>query len=383
MAHATYRNVLLAIVFLAMIFFPLANEWLRLVPDIPSSENRALAKKPALNLSHLDPFPVEYERYYNDHFPLRFRWIQWYAQLQFNWFKISPIPGQALIGKEDWFFFAGNEQDAYLGHHRLTAAELDSLRLELGFRSRYLDSLGTKFYFLVAPVKNGIYTEYQPTTAYPLFPDTWGEQLIGHLARSSGVRTINVHDSLRAKRGEGELLYFKRDNHWTPLGAFHAANVALARIHEDFPAVVPNKLEDYAFRKTRKPLGNIAAMLGMGNLGIDTLTAFERKGGFLASVAEKVPYPPIADFPYDWDYESVREIEGRDGPKLLLITDSFGHNIFPYLAEQFGRSVKIFDGWQYKLNREIVLQERPDVVILMPMEANLRHVLSHQARLGE
>ncbi|HEX2901548.1 MAG TPA: hypothetical protein VHS96_17685, partial [Bacteroidia bacterium] len=103
----------------------------------------------------------------------------------------------------------------------------------------------------------------------------------------------------------------------------------------------------------------------------------------LASVAEKVPYPPIADFPYDWDYESVREIEGRDSPKLLLITDSFGHNIFPYLAEQFGRSVKIFDGWQYKLNREIVLQERPDVVILMPMEANLRHVLSHQARLGE
>ncbi|MBK9453408.1 MAG: hypothetical protein IPN95_29295 [Bacteroidetes bacterium] len=382
MTHTKFRTALIAIVFLAMIFFPMVNENLRLVKDIESAENRALAEKPVFDVSLLDPFPRKYEAYYNDHFSLRFQLVDFYSQLQFRFFKVSPIPELALLGKEDWFFFAGDEQDSYLGNHRITPAELDSFRLELEYRREFIRQQGGEMYFFVAPVKNNIYTEYQPSTAYPLFPDCWGEQILNHLAQKSTIKTINVYDTLRAWRKD-QLLYFKRDNHWTPYGAFLAANVVLNRIHQDFPAVVANRPEDFRFQPSKKVVGNVAAMFGIKNLMIDTVVAFVPKAGFKANDAAKVPYEPLEGFSYPWDYEQVKETGDTSKPKMVLICDSFGHNIFPHLAEQFGRSVKIFDAWQYMLNPEIIINEKPDVVIFMPMEANLRHLLDNQARLGD
>ena len=101
MTHTKFRTALIAIVFLAMIFFPMVNENLRLVKDIESAENRALAEKPVFDVSLLDPFPRKYEAYYNDHFSLRFQLVDFYSQLQFRFFKVSPIPELALLGKED------------------------------------------------------------------------------------------------------------------------------------------------------------------------------------------------------------------------------------------------------------------------------------------
>lgn len=269
-----------------------------------------------------------------------------------------------------------------MGNHRITPAELDSFRLELEYRREFIRQQGGEMYFFVAPVKNNIYTEYQPLTAYPLFPDCWGEQVLNHLAQKSTIKTINVYDTLRAWRKD-QLLYFKRDNHWTPYGAFLAANVVLNRIHQDFPAVVANRPEDFRFQPSKKVVGNVAAMFGIKNMMIDTVVAFVPKAGFKANDAAKVPYEPLEGFSYPWDYEQVKETGDTSKPKMVLICDSFGHNIFPHLAEQFGRSVKIFDAWQYMLNPEIIINEKPDVVIFMPMEANLRHLLDNQARLGD
>ena len=305
-----------------------------------------------------------------------------YSQLQFRFFKVSPVPELALLGKADWFFMAGNEQDSYLGNNRISPAELDSFRLELEFREEFIRRQGGKMYFLVAPVKNNIYTEFQPTTAYPLYSDCWGEQILHHLAQHSSLKTVDLYPMLRERRKE-KLLYYKRDNHWTRYGAFLAANMLLSRIHEDFPVVGPNDPRDYAFLPTTKTVGNVAVMFGNKDLIIDTVLDFAPQSGFKAQDGPKVPYEPIAIFPYPWDYEHVKESADTSKPKMLLICDSFGHNIFPYLAEQFRRSVKIFDSWQYMLNPDIIANEKPDVVIFMPMEANLRHLLNNQARLGD
>ena len=373
---------MITIVFLGMIFFPLVNENLKLINDIESSENRALAPKPVLDINLLDPFPKKYDAFYEDHFSLRFRLVDFYSELQFRFFKVSPIPELALLGKDDWFFFAGNEQDSYLGNHRISPAELDSFRLELEYRRDFVEKLGGEMYFFIAPVKNNIYTEYQPSTAYPLFSDCWGEQILQHLNDRSSIKTLNVYPMLRERRKE-ELLYYKRDNHWTPYGAFLVANEVLSRIHEDFPTVVPNDPKDFEFQQTNITVGNVAAMFGMENLTIDTTLAYIPKLGFKAKDAPKVPYKPLEGFPYPWDYEHVKEMPDSTKPKMVLICDSFGHNIFPYLAEQFRRSVKIFDSWQYMLNPDIIANEKPDVVIFMPMEGNIRHLLDNQARLDE
>ena len=88
-------------------------------------------------------------------------------------------------------------------------------------------------------------------------------------------------------------------------------------------------------------------------------------------------YPVVKGFPYPWEFEMVRERKDTTMPKLLLISDSFAGNLFPYISEPFSRSVKIFDSWQYKLNEEIVIAEKPDVVVLIVQESNIRNMLKY------
>jgi hypothetical protein len=57
--------------------------------------------------------------------------------------------------------------------------------------------------------------------------------------------------------------------------------------------------------------------------------------------------------------------------------------IFPYLSEKFSTTELIFDGWQYKLNEDIVNHEKPDVMLLFMLESNLRNFLHHQSRLNK
>jgi hypothetical protein len=105
------------------------------------------------------------------------------------------------------------------------------------------------------------------------------------------------------------------------------------------------------------------------------------KKGFVSSEVPKTGYPIIPGFPYPYAYEADREIPGSKQPRILIISDSFGEAIFPFISERFSRSVKIFDAWQFKLNEDIVANEKPDVVLVVVLESNLRNMLKHQSRL--
>lgn len=113
----------------------------------------------------------------------------------------------------------------------------------------------------------------------------------------------------------------------------------------------------------------------------DIAYELEPLNGFVAKAVKSKGYPIIPGFPYPWEYELEMEIPGSSQPRILVITDSYGGNIFPFIAEGFSRSVKIFDAWQFKLNEEIVESEKPDVVLVIALESNLRGLLKHGSAL--
>ena len=67
-------------------------------------------------------------------------------------------------------------------------------------------------------------------------------------------------------------------------------------------------------------------------------------------------------------------------PKLMIVSDSFGEYILELLSERFSKSVKIWDNWEYKLNEDIVEKEKPDVMLLVIHEQNLKNLLKHPKR---
>lgn len=380
MAHYKFRNILVSIVFLGLIFFPFINGKVWLLKDIENTENRQPAAKPEFDIKHLDAYPGNFDKYYSDNFTLRQRFIKYYNNLNLVVFKKSPVPDQVIIGDDGWLFSAGNEIDAYRGKRSLSTDELEAFRLELEYRKQYLEERGCEFYFLVAPVKHNIYHDYLPASFFRLSKKSWGEQLIDYLSEKSSIKLINIYHTFQQSKKHG-LMYFKLDNHWNKKGAFFAAQEVLNCLREDFPLLDTLSYSDYTIKDSISHGGNIAGMLSNTQLFTDSVFELVPKGGFKSEEYQKVGYPPVEGFPYPWEHETVRVIKGSDKPKILIISDSFGGNIFPYISDSFGRSVKIFDSWQYKLNEDIVNAEKPDVVLLIVLEANLRNMLEHQSRL--
>ena len=344
--------------------------------DSENTENREPATKPVLTIKNLDPYPIQYEKYYNDHFSLRQRLMKSYYDLNLLVYHKTPIPDQVVLGKNNWLFLGGDEVDVYTCKNRFSSEELNTLKKELEYRQNYLAKQGIKFYFVIAPVKATIYGENMPKNIIKLHEESGGKQLLHYLNQNSTVTCIDLYPIMKRYKQSG-LLYFKNDNHWTKRGAFIGAMQIVKTIQHDFPTLNLLSLDSMRINSTIATTGNLTAMLSKTKLFVDTIIELTPKNGFCTNEIQKVGYPVVKGFPYPWEYEMVREQKDTTLPKLLLISDSFGGNLFPYISEPFSRSVKIFDSWQYKLNEEIVKAEKPDVVVLIVLESNIRNMLKY------
>ena len=373
MKHIKFRQYLLIFLFLGLLFFPMLNKSNFLLKDSENTENREPAPKPELTMKNLDPFPLQYEKFYNDHFSLRQRLMKSYYDLNLLVYHKTPIPDQVVLGKNNWLFLGGDEVDVYTGKNRFSSEELNTLKKELEYRQNYLAKQGIKFYFVIAPVKATVYGENMPENIIKLHEESGGKQLVHYLNQNSTVTCIDLYPIMKRYKQSG-LLYFKNDNHWTKRGAFIGAMQIVKTIQYDFPTLNILSLDSMRINSTITTTGNLTAMLSKTKFFVDTIIELTPKNGFCTNEIQKVGYPVVKGFPYPWEYEMVREQKDTTLPKLLLISDSFGGNLFPYISEPFSRSVKIFDSWQYKLNEEIVKAEKPDVVVLIVLESNIRNM---------
>ncbi|MCE2742407.1 MAG: hypothetical protein LW701_02370 [Fluviicola sp.] len=376
MEHTKFRSILVSIVFLALIAFPIINGNLKFVKDIANNENRKLADRPSLTIKDIEKFPMKYESYYNDNFTVRSILVKYYALNNIKIFKKSPIPESVVIGVDGWMFLAGREYESYLGQNNLKPWEMKAISEELEYRKEYLAKRGCKFYFMVAPAKTSIYPEKVSNNEQRKF-NSWGEQLVKYLDKNCQVKPINVYDVLRKNKSK-ELLYFKLDNHWNNLGGFYASNEVLARMKEEDTSIYLNNINDYTIKRENRSIGNIVNMFPNVEDFKDFYVKPYPKKGYKASEAAKKGYPVPPMFEA-YKYENSREIVGSKKKKLMIVSDSFGGYMFPFMAETFSRTIKIFDKWEYKLNEKIVEQEKPDVMLLICLESNLRSIIRHRS----
>ncbi|MES2680292.1 MAG: hypothetical protein V4635_10425 [Bacteroidota bacterium] len=372
MSHPFFRTYLISWIFIVTFSFPFLNDRLEFLKDSENLENRKLAVKPAFNIKSLDAFPPAFEKYYNDTFTVRARIMTGFNIYNCVFLLKSPIPEQIIAGKHGWLYLGKNDMDCYLGKNGLSETELASFKNELEKREKYLASKKCKFYVMITPAKANIYPEHLPDNLYKQ-NQAWGEQVLAYMRANSNVRMIDLYGVFRSLKPQG-LLYYMLENHWNHLGAFHAANTAINVMSADFPDLKKLDLSDYKITVSPRDIGNMKQMLGNLDLYMDVDYQVLPTNGFKATVAASRRYPVPAGCPYSWEYEHENEIRDSGAPKLLIFSDSFGGHIFPYLSEHFSRSVKIFDGWDYLLNKDIVEKEKPDIVLLMVQEPIIREI---------
>jgi hypothetical protein len=361
-----------------MLLIPVSNRFLHFAKDIGSNENRALAKMPEFKLTYLDPFPTKYEAYYQDHFFIRNRISKMWSEINRKVFKRSPTD-KALIGNDGWLYIKKDELKTYLGQNLFDSTELAKFKNEVIRRRDYLDSLGCKYYFVIAPTKYSVYPEHLPKIYRLRKYYTRTDQIVDIVSTVEGVELIDLRKVLNESKTHG-LLYRPSDNHWNALGGYYAYTEIMNRIRNDFPEITPvYPLDSFNIDVQEVEGGNVSQMMNAK----DDFFEFIPKITFKKQkvwVSEKAGYVSPKNFGFETDYEMVFTNKNQNDPKILVIRDSFGYGVLPYLSAHFSKSVYIFDEWKYMLNKPIVENEKPDIFMHLTLECFYHQMLENAGK---
>ena len=252
---------------------------------------------------------------------------------------------KVIAGKDGWLFFANTLGD-YTGTEHMTARELYSAAKNLELMSRFCQSQGREFAFMIAPNKNSVYSENMPY--YGVAAKETNAALLLGLLKQMDVKTVNLFAALEEIQ---EPLYFAHDSHWNSKGAALGADL----INRAFG--VESSYFSADFSQTEPHIGDLYQMLYPA-LG-DT---------------EKNPvYGGTLNFRYTSKATKPDSItlqtEGSGQGSLLAYRDSFGNLLYPYLADSyeacyFSRSAA------YDLTRE------GDFVLIELVERNLSNLIA-------
>lgn len=316
--------------------------------------NQALSRAPSLR----DPegnwnpkYLSQVQDYVGDNFYLRQEMITAWSALNAKALENS-ITEDVVLGEDGWLYFADTLPD-YAGLDPMTDREIFSAARNLGLISEYCESQGARFLFTVAPNKNSLYWSNMPDLTLPAARKPHDAK---RLAEELAGQGVNYLDCFALFRGQEETLYFKTDSHWNGKGAALAAdavNDALGRSSGYFAG---------PFSQEEVHKGDLYDMLYPAGEGLETDQVY---GGEL-TVEYDVPIRSAENL-------TIMTHGGGEG-SLLMFRDSFGNNLYPYLADSFDASL-FSRSMPYRL--DLVSQREADCVVAELVERNIRYLIQN------
>ena len=314
--------------------------------------NQALSRSPSLRNAEGNwnsEYLSQIQDYAGDNFFLRQDMITAWSALNAKVLG-SSITEDVVLGSDGWLYFADTLPD-YAGLAPMTEREIFSAARNLRLMAEYCESQGAEFLFTVAPNTNSLYPEHMPAVPRNDLPSN-AERLAESLARE-GVGCLDLFSLFR---GQAETLYFKTDSHWNGKGAALAAdavNEALGRSSNYF---------DGPFTPEERHKGDLYDMLYPAGDGLES----------------DLVYGETLDFSYDAPIRSAENLtimtHGGGEGSLLMFRDSFGNNLYPYLADSFDASL-FSRSMPYRL--DLVSQREADYVAAELVERNLRYLIQN------
>lgn len=358
-------STLLSLIFLAAIFTPLAVMLVSEERTISVAEKRKLAEKPPLRLSlqTLRTFPQAYEKYFNDHFGLRDKFVYLYNAFFVTFFQTSP-KSHTVVGKDKWLYLAAeNVITDFMGLNQFEENRLRHWKQILSDRQEWLEDQGIRYLFIPAPNKVMIYPEFLPDIILKKRGRTNLEQFLEYLSRPPAFTgVIDLRPALLAAKKEGQLFH-KGDTHWNFDGAYVGYAMIMETLRRWFPELAPVPKEQL-IRTYEKLSGDLTYTLNLAKM-------YEEDHWLLTRPDEDrlINYQKFAGYPQpDTPYQKFRRgtLFYNENPdqqrKAIFISDSFGSAMRNFLAPHFKRIVFVKDARFEDLKRLIEV-EKPDVVM--------------------
>lgn len=340
-------------------------------------ENRAMAKMPKLQLSKLDAFPHQFDQYVNDHFPFRSSMLDFSFGLSLRQHQ-SPIP-EVLIGQNDFLFSGKEERQLFEGSLEFSEDCMAAVVDKLAQRQEQLSREGIRLYVAIAPTAYEVYPEWVPPYVQRT-EETATDRFCRMMAEKAPKSPFLYLKECMLQHKEDGRLYFKNDNHWNPLGGEYAAMEILRMMRGDFPQLPDQIVPSFTLKPFVSTSGNLGNMLAISPSfeyfaqDTDYHICFADSARYAFSEVLEKRYEPIKGFAYPWEYEHRFVTNCTGQPKIVVIRDSYAGAVIPFLAPWFRESVFIFDAWQYGDNWDIIVQEKPDIVLWLIYEPHIRSI---------
>jgi len=303
-------------------------------------ENRYLEKTPELSLETLQngKFMESAEDYAADHIVGRDFWVALKA-----W-------SERLTGKQE-------NNGAYLADdgtliNRVDAPSQEKLDKDTGYVDALVSNLSVPVYLGLIPSSAATWADKLPQGA----PTADELAIIDQVYFNTGANTIDLAGALAAHKDEA--IYYRTDHHWTSLGAFYGANAIFEAM-----GLEPLNLDDYEKTTVSTSFnGTTFSSSGVRWLKPDSIETYVTEDGvnvtnyFTNQPQEGSLY--VNSFLDKKDKYSfflggnqplcVIQSEKTDGPRVLVVRDSYSDSLAPFLTERFSE-VHLFD-LRYNMN---------------------------------
>ena len=353
--------------FTATIFLPAVLSILPWqVSNSQLTEKRLLNAKPAMPTSFdtLMSFPERFNRFFDDHFPLRTELIQRYNYLRIKIMKQSD-QRDVLMGRDGWLFYTRERQvQDFIGQAPFTEEKLKALQGLLESRRDWLAARGIAYLFVIPPGKPTIYPEYMPDNYLRSRGRTRLDQIMDHMERHSDVTIVDLRPSLLAAKSQ-HLLFHRHDSHWNTIGslvAYGEIMQAVSRaLNRDMGYIRTGK--DFYIRHRDRPGGDLADILALGAYFSETEPYLVPKPGF-RSCARMQNHENYLGREWSSDETPFAMHCSRAESEMVMFRDSFAVDLVPHLSEHFRRSTYV---WKWDVDaalfKAVVRKEKPQIVI--------------------
>lgn len=371
-----------------LLTFPAIQAITKILPESEiKNENCALATMPTLSMENINEFPEQFEKYYNDHFPLRgvFLSISHNVKLALG---ISPSTS-TIIGKSK-FMYASYYKNTYTSKPKDKNVAQRYAQI-LRERKDSLQAMGIEFYVILVPTSFQIYPEYLPK--HIIRADTTLADFVCQAMHeyAPDVHFVYPKKELLHNKTWGQL-YRKYDTHWNSKGGYIGAQEILTLMQKDFPNLHILKKEDYNFKYKLQTKGDLIDPLLIKNSSIgplfndrtspDTLYSISCKdttNNIRKGVSRNYPVPEKFAYTYESEYVTNK----KDAPKLFVIRDSYWSYLVDFICPHFRETICIWDKWQYATNYDLISKEKPDIVLLEMFEPQIVSLVNHEESLQD
>lgn len=250
----------------------------------------------------------------------------------------------------------------------------------------YLKNRGTVLVYANTPYTSSKYDPQLPIGINDYGNDNCDRFL--QMLKDAGVDTIDYRETMYDDGIDQYSMMYKTDHHWTTKAGLYAYGVLEDYVVGKTGCDVDERISDiqnYTVTTYKKwHLGSRGQRTGIYYAGIDDFdliipnfdTSIQNGAGTVGNMQDvMINMEPLAnkDYTSRYTYDSVlggslghfTNLDCKNDIKVLLITDSFGKAVAPYLAMGFAQIDYVYDADVSGVTPEFIESIDPDVVIMM------------------